>query len=435
MTRLEPAVFDALMHARASAIVEMTRQLVRVDSQTPPSATGPVAELAASYLADVPGIELEIVESVAPVVNVVASIDGGRPGPRLVLSGHLDTYPIGNVSAWSREPLGGEIADGRLWGRGSADMKGGVAVLIEVFRLAAEEMRPFAGSLALVLAGDEERMGDLGTQWLIDNDPRVLGDAVLVADVGGPRAIRLGEKGMIWLDVRAEGRSAHGAHVHAGVNAADRLLNALVDLRSLLHLKATPHPDASAVIEQAAEQPGADGPAARETMQAVTVNVGQIASGVSPNLVPSEAQAGVDIRLPLGVSVAEAEAAVRSCLAEHAGVSWTVTRQYEPTWTSPSNRIARAALTGVARALGKPSWSDMRIGGSDARLWRKAGMPCVVVGLTPNNLGAPDEYLCINELADLAKVYSMTIEEFFAPMPDQENLDRHFANQKSKDRC
>jgi len=402
----------AMVAPREAALIDATRQLVRIDSQTPPSATGAVAECAAALLADVPGVRVRIVESVAPVVNLIAELDGGRPGPRLVLSGHLDTYPIGDTDAWSRDPLGGELAGGRIWGRGAADMKGGVAVLIEVMRLAALHLRPFAGSLVLVLAGDEERMGELGTQWLIDHLPEVRGDAVLVADVGGPRAVRLGEKGMIWLELEATGRQAHGAHVHAGENAADRLIDALSALRGLEQLVPRPPADAARVIAEAAAQPGADGPEARAVMQRVTVNLGRVAAGLSANLVPASAAAGLDIRLPLGIGTAEAEADVARLLAPFAAVHWRVTRRYEPSWTPADAPIARAALAGGARALGHPVWADMRIGGSDARLWRRAGMDCVVLGLTPHNLGAPDESACVAELGDLARAYLAIIAAY-----------------------
>ncbi|MGY6632945.1 MAG: M20/M25/M40 family metallo-hydrolase [Alkalilacustris sp.] len=399
---------------RRASLVAMTQAMVGLDTQTPPSATGAIAALTAGWLRAIPGVAVQVVDSVAPVVNVIATLEGGRPGPRLVLSGHLDTYPIGDAAGWTRDPLGAEVADGMLWGRGSADMKGGVAVLIETLRHAAEAMRPFAGSVVLVLAGDEERMGERGTQWLIDHMPEaVCGDAVMVADVGGPRAVRLGEKGMIWLALEAEGRAVHGAHVHAGVNAADRLIDAAVALRGLEAMAPAPPADAVAVMAAAARLPDADPPAARAVMGRVTVNLGRIEGGISANLVPAAARAGIDIRLPLGVSVAEAEARIATLLEGRPGLRWRVTRRYEASWTAAHRPIVRATLAGAARAQGAaPVWADMRIGGSDARLWRRAGMDCVVLGLTPHNLGAPDEGLVIDELPTLLASYAATLDAY-----------------------
>lgn len=394
----------------ADTLVAMTQAFVRLDSQTPPSDTRAAADLAAHYLSQCPGLRLTFYPSEAPVMNLVAELDGGLPGPRTILSGHLDTYPIGHRGDWTTDPLGGEIRDGRIFGRGAADMKGAVAVLIAVMREFAERGL-FNGTLVLALAGDEERMGELGTQWLIDNVPAVAGDGVLVADVGGPRAVRIGEKGMLWLDLTAKGVQAHGAHVHAGRNALDRLTDALVALRQIEGLSPEPPVDATVVMASAAQVAAADGVDARRTMQRVTLNLGTMHGGLTANLVPSIATAGLDIRIPIGLSTAQVEAAAAAILADHPDVTWQVQRRYEPTWTQSSHPLVQACLHGVAKALEQPGWTDNRIGGSDSRLWRRAGFPCVALGLTPRNLGGPDESCDIEELTALRQVYIAILEE------------------------
>ena len=398
-----------MSETRAGRLTAMTRALVRTDSQTPPSDTKAVVAIARGFLKTVPGLTLTRHVGEEPVENLVAILDGGLPGPRTILSGHLDTYPVGDASAWRFKPLGGEIADGFIYGRGAADMKGGVAVLMEVVADWAKR-RPFAGSLVLALAGDEERMGELGTQWLIDHAPEVHGDGVLVADVGGPFAVRLGEKGMLWLDIAVEGRQAHSAHAYAGVNAADRLVDALVALREVERLTPRPPEDAQAVMALAARRTG-EPQALRGTMERVTVNVGTIDAGTSPNLVPARAAAAVDIRIPLGLSTAEVEQAVAARLDGRPGVSWTIARRYEPSWTESTTPLAAACLEGAKKVAGEAALFDNRIGGSDARLWRRAGYPCVVVGLTPRNLGGPDEACEIGELTQLHAVYDAILGE------------------------
>jgi succinyl-diaminopimelate desuccinylase len=347
-----------------------------------------------------------------PVENIVATLNGGLPGKRLILNGHLDTYPIGRIEDWTQDPLGGAVVDGRLYGRGSADMKGANAALIECLRICAEHMRPFPGEIVLVLGGDEERMGELGAQWLIDHVPEVRADGVIVADVGGPRAARIGEKGMLWLRLEAMGRQAHGAHVHAGDNAADKLIDALIALRQLEAMVPEPEDEVLAVIEAAAVIEGSDGPAARKTMQRVTVNLGQIAGGTSSNLVPSNAVAGLDIRIPLGLSASAVEDAATEILRRHTQIKWTIERRYEATWTSAASPVARACREAAEDILQDTAWFDMRIGGSDARLWRRAGFETVVLGLTPFNLGAPDEYLVTEELGPITAIYCAAVQRF-----------------------
>jgi acetylornithine deacetylase/succinyl-diaminopimelate desuccinylase-like protein len=372
------------------------------------------AEVAIKYLTLIPGISIARHESVAPVMNVVARLGGGRPGRRLVLSGHLDTYPIGDRAAWSVDPLGGELLDGRLYGRGSADMKGGIAALIAVMAAFAECAPGFAGELVLALAGDEESMGELGTQWLIDNVPLVRGDAVIVADVGSPAIVRIGEKGMVWADVEAEGTSAHGAHLHRGVNAIDRLMQAVDEIRRAVAL--TPKPPQEVLDTIASARPLSEplgGAGEAEILQMVTVNLGTVQGGTSANLVPDKASASLDIRIPVGLSVSDIESALHKAIGKSMGVRLTITRRYEPTWTSPGEPVAMAGLEAAAEVLEREVAVNMRIGGSDARLWRRAGIATIVAGLTPHNLGAADEYFEVSELAPLATIHALTAARYF----------------------
>lgn len=407
---LDDDAIVALARERRDVLVDATRRLVRIDSQTPPSDTREVARLAAALLSGMPGVEVDLLESRPPVTNLVARLRGGEPGPRLILNGHLDTFPVGE-GAWTVDPLGGTVADGRLYGRGSADMKGGCVSLIETMRLFAERFAPFPGEIVLTLVGDEERMGELGTQWLIDTVPDILGDGVIVADVGGPQAVRLGEKGMIWLEVEASGRQVHGAFPHLGDNALERLMPALAALKELEAWPVETPIAAAAAIDAASGLPGAEGEDSRRVMRRLTVNLGRLEGGTSPNLVPARAHAGLDIRIPLGLTVAQVEAEIENRLAPH-GVAWTATRRYEPSWTSRETPIARACLRAAARVLDQPVFPDMRIGGSDARLWRRAGLDSAVHGLSAANLGAPDEYLAIDELWRLLAIHCLAARHF-----------------------
>jgi succinyl-diaminopimelate desuccinylase len=148
----------ALVHGSNERLIDITRQLVRVASENPPGDTTVVARLAAEMLA-ADGIEVEVVTSVAPITNLIARVRGDRPGRHLVYNGHLDTYPIGRQSDWSVDPLGGVVRDGRLYGRGAADMKGGIACSILAMLLLAEVRDSWAGEAVITLAGDEETMG------------------------------------------------------------------------------------------------------------------------------------------------------------------------------------------------------------------------------------------------------------------------------------
>ena len=396
-------------------LVDMTRALVRSDSQTPPSDTREVTKVAASFLENIPGVEVSFHMAELPVMNMVARLRGGEPGRRLILSGHLDTYPVGDRDHWSVDPMGGDLRDGRVYGRGSSDMKGGVAVMILIMQLFAQKVRSFSGELILALAGDEESMGELGTQYLIDTIPGLREDAVIVADVSSPSIIRCGEKGMIWLELTATGKPAHGAHVHLGSNAVERLMAAVRAIKSLETIEVElPADVAKAMIDAQPLSEPLGGEGERDVMSCITVNVGQMEGGLSANLVPDLALARLDIRLPMGTRVAQVEEAIAKCLAEMSGISWTVLRRYEPTWTPLSDPIVQVAQSAAAEVLGQPVAVNMRVGASDARLWRRAGVSTIVCGLTPHNLGGPDEYADIRELGPLAAIHALTAWDFLS---------------------
>ena len=153
---LEKACRAARIESRSAALVDLYRSLVRIDSTNPPGDTTAMVEAVLDAADD--GIEHRRVVGRAPTVNLVARVRGAGPGRRLVLNGHLDTFLIGEAR-WSHPPLGGDLADGRIYGRGACDMKAGVAALVLAFVTVAEFRKIWNRELVLTLIGDEETGG------------------------------------------------------------------------------------------------------------------------------------------------------------------------------------------------------------------------------------------------------------------------------------
>jgi acetylornithine deacetylase/succinyl-diaminopimelate desuccinylase-like protein len=283
----------------------------------------------------------------------------------------------------------------------------------------ARHRAAWGGEAVLTLAGDEESMGRLGTRWLIDTIPHARGDAVIIGDAGSPAVIRFGEKGFLWIEIETAGRPAHGAHVHLGVNAIDRLRAALDALSGLREMPFTAPPAVTQAI--AAARPISEplsGAGESRTLGNITVNIGNIAGGTSMNLVPTTARAGVDIRLPVGVSTQAVEASITASLGSIEGVTWRILRRYEPNYTPPDAAIVRAVTAAAHQVVGSRVAVNMRVGGSDARLFRMAGIPTVVYGPTPHNMGGADEYAIVAELHAVAMVHALAALDFLtAPLP------------------
>ena len=408
------AAFAAEAAARAGEVVGITQRLVAVPSPNPPGDVRDAAECAAALLRElVPEAEVTLHPTDPAVTNLVARVTGAGPGRRVVFNGHLDTYPVNEALPWTVPPLGGLVRDGRLYGRGTADMKGGIAASMLALALLARHRDAWRGEAVLTLAGDEESMGPLGTKWLLDNVPHASGDAVIIGDAGAPAVLRFGEKGFLWVEIEASGIASHGAHVHLGVNALDRLRAAL-DVVSALRGMAVGAP-ASVTAAIAAAKPVSEplcGAGEAEVLGSVTVNIGRVEGGTSPNLVPASARAACDIRLPVGVTGAQVLARLRAGLDGIEGVTWRVLRLFEPNHTDPGHELVTCCLAAAREVLGPGVVANMRVGGSDARWFRMGGLPTVVYGPTPHNMGGADEWVEIAELEAVARVHALAAFDF-----------------------
>ena len=205
------ATIAAEIAERRDELVQSTRQLVAAASPNPPGDVAQAAVVAEQLIGAIDGVDLRRFTSAPGVVNLVATLRGRAPGKRLVFNGHLDTFPIGEDLGWTVPPLAGTLREGRLYGRGVSDMKGGIAASVLATSVLARHRESWDGEIAITLAGDEETMGALGTRWLLDNVPEARGDAMICGDVGSPLVVRFGEKGLVWVEIEAEGSPAHGA--------------------------------------------------------------------------------------------------------------------------------------------------------------------------------------------------------------------------------
>jgi len=195
------------------------------------------------------------------------------------------------------------------------------------------------------------------TGYLLKHVPEARGDANICGDVGSPMVVRFGEKGLMWIKIEAHGVAAHGAHVHKGVNAIDRLRAALDRVKELERLPvAAPEAVVRAIEAARPISERLSGAGESDTLRRITINLGTISGGISPNLVPTHAVAQADVRLPVGISTAELEAkrqrASNSC--EH-----------------PVARAMSAARVPCSRRT-RPSCSESAF----VRMWRSACSRC-----------------------------------------------------------
>jgi succinyl-diaminopimelate desuccinylase len=408
--------FEASVLEKRDELVELATQLVKIDSQNPPGSTYAIASLVETVLRRVPGMEIQRIVAKEPIASVVARRCFKAGGRRLIGNGHLDTFPVGDESKWSAAPLSGSICDGRLYGRGASDMKGGLAVALLTAALLSEAEEDLRGELVLTLVGDEETGGKWGTSYLLENLAIAKGDAMMSADAGSPYVIRYGEKGPLWVEICCTGRSNHAAHVHLGRNAAESLLRVLQGILALREIDVeVPENVMRSMTDARKVSEALSGAGEFDTLRRVTVNIGKIEACTSINIIPDQARALLDIRLPAGIATDQVIAKIRSIVASEQGASFDVLNRSEPNVTLPEHEIVQLALANAKQRLGQDRVvANMRVGMSDARLYRDYGVPSIVCGPTPHNMGGADEFVLIEELFSVLYVYAMTAYDYLS---------------------
>jgi succinyl-diaminopimelate desuccinylase len=384
----------------ADELVRLTQDLVRIDSVIRPE-TGNTEREAARFVAGWIRRELgiePIVEEAGPGrENVIATIDSGRPGPCLMLEGHTDVVSEGARERWTRDPFGAEIVDGRLYGRGSCDMKAGVAVALLTAKVLAKAGVPWRGKIRLGFVCDEEGMM-IGIKDFIHRGHADDVDACLVAEPE-ENQLCLSMKGAIRAKVLVTGRMAHGAMPLSGVNPNTRLARIVLAFERF-------------EIEEK-RRCGSD---EYLGLPSVTFTVIQSPPPGSPaqlNVMPGEALAFVDIRTVPKQDHENIRGALSDILAELAAddpdfkatIEFIEDRPVVAIGKDEPVVLASASayrdVTGTEpRYNGVPGATD----GTYLSAWK--GIPCLVNGPGPRHVPhQADEYVEVGELVEAARVY------------------------------
>jgi succinyl-diaminopimelate desuccinylase len=382
------------------AVVALTRDLVRLRTVNEDGAgEAPAAALVADTMRGF-GWEPRITEVAPGRPNVVAVVEGGGgPGPTLAFEGHTDVVTEGDPQLWSVDPYGGEIRDGRLYGRGAADMKSGVAAMLHGVR-ALQLAGPFPGRVLVCALVDEEGMM-LGAKHFAGTDlARGVDGAIICEPEEGE--ICTSAKGAVRIRVDLLGAMAHGAMPQHGRNplpAVGRLLVSLADLQTQLQAAHPAHEHLGEVY--------------------VTPTVSRAGDLDQINVIPGRATVAVDVRTIPGLDHATVVERVRA-LAVEAGARDGVTSELTVVDDRPCVEIAAdhplvTALAGAHEAvLGEPARYGGVPGATDGTiLTRDAGIPTVVYGPGGKWIAHQvDEFVQVEDIVRCAHVYAAAADRF-----------------------
>ncbi|MFN8511305.1 MAG: M20 family metallopeptidase [Thermomicrobiales bacterium] len=388
---IDPALAERVLAAiDRDETIAFLQALVRVPSVNPPGDVREAIRLCEEELAAA-GFDCKVVGEEPEKPNLVATLRGSGGGPRLAFNAHVDVVPIGEESAWTHPPFGGEIHDGRVYGRGAGDDKASVTAQIMAGIALKRAGVPLDGDLIITEVADEEIGGAKGAGFIV-REGHVEADFAIVGEQTFGQ-ICVGERGGAGTFVTVYGTTGHAATPWKGVNAIEGMARVITALREELWpvLAARTH---------------------RYFPQS-TATISTITGGVKTNVIPDRCEIYVDRRIIPGETPAAVAAEIRE-VAERAiaavpGLRVEVHQRTgrQAIEADPESPVGRA-LQAATRYIGKEIVLTGFFAGTDGKHFAAKGIPTLIMGPgDPATAHTPDEWVGIDEVLEATKLYAL----------------------------
>jgi succinyl-diaminopimelate desuccinylase len=412
-----------IIEARREDLVELAQALIRFPTINPPGeAYQPCAEFIGRRLA-VRGFAVNYVRAAGtpgdseryPRVNVIARREGNVAGPCVHFNSHIDVVQTG--AGWTLDPFAALIRDGKIYGRGACDMKGGLAASIIAVEALVDSGTELPGALEISGTVDEESGGFGGVHYLAQrgwfSPPRV--DHVIIPEPLNVDRVCIGHRGVWWAEVETHGRMAHGSMPFLG-DCAVRHMHAFIDL-----LEQDLYPKLAA---RRTDMPVVPSGARHSTMNINSIHGGQAeTSGFPAPCVPDSCRLVIDRRLLIEEDMLSVKGEVRALLdqlaAEREGFAYELRDIFEvqPTMADRNGPVARSTAAAIQRVLGREAEFVCSPGTYDQKHIDRIGKlrDCIAYGPGILDLAhQPDEYVLIEDMVNSAKVMALSAHALLA---------------------
>jgi len=369
-------------------LIEFCQQLVRRKSVNPPGDELPIAEYVASTL-DGFGLEVELVRHGPNRASVLARLKGRGTKPGLLYNGHLDTVPVG-AQEWIHDPFSAKMAEGKIWGRGAVDMKGGLAALMAAAKALAGARLPLSGDFIMAATAGEETDSQGAMAIAARSDLRPL-QAVIIAEPTN-NGVYVAEKGALWLELTTHGKTAHGATPELGRNAVMMMWKLIGELEKL----EIPHEE-------------------HPMLGSFTRSINTIAGGMKTNVVPDNCVVTVDMRTVPGQDHLAILRRIED-LIEDLGrripdfkASAKITNDRIPVQTSPEESVVKGVVEIVAEVTGeRPVPGGISYYTDGAAFVPALNIPMIICGPgDPKLAHQPNEHVEVSSLVLSARIFTL----------------------------
>jgi len=396
-----------LAHADRDELVQLTRDLIRIDSVIRPekgNTEAAVVRFIAGWIRKELGLEPLIEEVVPGRENIILTIDSEQPGPCLMFEGHTDVVSEGNRSLWRFDPFGGEIHEGRIYGRGACDMKAGLAVNLLTVKAMLRSGLDFRGKMRLGLVCDEEDLM-LGIQDFIRRGHADDVDACLVSEPE-ENQLCLSMKGALRAIIRVHGKMAHGAMPLAGINPTLRMARIILAFE--------------AYEKSEMERWGRDEFLGWPSLTFTVVQSPPAGEPAQLNVMPAESLAYLDVRTIPGQDHDRIKRDLQEILKGMAAADPNFDAEMEYVADKPvvsmekDELIVTVAAAAYRDVTGRDPVYNGVPGATDGTFLRSLkGIPCLVNGPGPREIPhQTDEYVEIDELYEALRIYLLTTYRF-----------------------
>jgi succinyl-diaminopimelate desuccinylase len=406
-----------IIEARREELVELARALIRFPTINPPGeAYQPCAEFIGRRLG-ARGFAVNYVRAAGtpgdseryPRINVIARREGNVAGPCVHFNSHIDVVQTG--AGWTLDPFAAQIRDGKIYGRGACDMKGGLAASIIAVEALIDSGAQLPGALEISGTVDEESGGYGGVHYLAQrgwfSPPRV--DHVIIPEPLNVDRVCIGHRGVWWAEIETHGRMAHGSMPFLG-DCAVRHMNAFID-----RLEQDLFPKLAA---RRTDMPVVPSGARHSTMNINSIHGGQAeTSGFPAPCVPDSCRMVIDRRLLIEENMDSVKAEVRALLdrlvAERDGFAYELRDIFEvqPTMADRNGPVARSTAAAIQRVMGREAEFVCSPGTYDQKHIDRIGKlrDCIAYGPGILDLAhQPDEYVLIEDMVNSAKVMALS---------------------------
>lgn len=360
-------------------VLSILSDLIAIPSTFPPGDTAAICAYAADRLQKV-GYQVQVLHRDRPqIANVVAEWDGAEPGPTLMFNAHADTVGIGERAMWETEPLVATVIEGRVHGLGAGNCKGSMAAQLWLAEQVARRGGPARGKIVFTFCGDEENLGPDGAFYL--REIGAVKPDMLVVGTQTENQLITAERGVMWVEVTARGKSAHAGNPAAGDNAILRLMRVMTHIDGVM-------------AERLRDRKVGE--------QQSTMNIGIFRGGENTNVVPNLARVEIDRRLLPEEKIVEAFAEIEALVLAHPEADHLSCRLLTGTngFRAPHDGpLVSALCDAIAGVTGAPARFLKDTGASDGRYFADDGIEIVNFGPGAGWQGhRANEYVPLDEL-------------------------------------